>query len=517
MIKMTMQSLSVFLTTFLVSVSLSLTFSCNRQGPGEAPNIVYILADDLGYGDVSAMNHKAAWQTVNIDRIAREGMLFTDAHSGSAVCSPTRYGVLTGRYSWRTRLKEGVLWSWDPPLIHQGETTVGTLLQGRGYTTACIGKWHLGLDWVTRGGSTDSVDFSQPVSGGPVALGFDYFFGITASLDIPPYVYIENDQPTSVPDRFTQDTSEYGWWRNGLTGADFKHEEVLQVLTQKAVDFIDHQVSAKPDQPFFLYFALTAPHTPILPAGAFREKSGTNPYGDFVLQVDHTVGRILQTLEANGIAENTLVIFTSDNGCSPAANFQELARYGHHPSDRFRGAKADIYEGGHRIPFMARWPGYIKQGGVNNQVICLTDLLGTVADITGTAIKSSEGVDSYSLLPAFLGENRQPLREATVHHSVNGSFAIRKGDWKLILCPDSGGWSDPLPGSGLAATLPPFQLYNLRSDPGERENLLEQYPEVVEELTALLQQYIENGRSTPGPRQDYITTGNWPGLSWMQE
>ena len=295
------------------------------------------------------------------------------------------------------------------------------------------------------------------------------------------------------------------------------HEQVLPVLTRKAVAFIDGHMEAGTGTPFFLYFPLPAPHTPIVPTDAFKGRSGTNPYGDFMLQVDHTVGQILESLDKHNIAENTLIIFTSDNGCSPAADFTELATYGHDPSYHFRGHKADIFEGGHRVPFLARWPEKIQAGTENHQVICLTDLLATAADISGTELELSEGVDSHSILPALLGKSREPVREATVHHSINGSFAIRKGSWKLIMCPGSGGWSDPLPGSPDIANLPPYQLYDLESDPGERKNLLEDYPEVTEELRNLLKNYIENGRSTAGPRMDYVSSENWPGLTWIQE
>jgi arylsulfatase A-like enzyme len=502
--------------SLLTLFALCVVSGCKEKPTENRPNIIYILADDLGYGDVSAMNEEAAWKTVHIDRIASEGKTFSDAHTGSAVCTPTRYGVLTGRYSWRTRMKQGVLWSWDPPLIEQ-ELTVGSLLQSQGYQTACVGKWHLGLGWQYHEGFADSVDFSKAVSGGPKEVGFDYFFGITASLDIPPYVYIENDRPTTVPVKYTQDTSEYGWWRNGLTGEDFRHEEVLPVLTRKAVSFIDRHQENHPEKPFFLYFPLPAPHTPILPTEEFLGKSGTNPYGDFVLQVDHTVGQILKALEAHGIEDETLVIFTSDNGCAPYANYPELASFGHNPSYHFRGHKADIFEGGHRVPFVARWPGKIPAGKHSDQVICLTDLMATVAELMGTSLDPSAGVDSYSILPALLGEDEGPLREATVHHSINGSFAIRKGDWKLILCPDSGGWSDPKPGSPGIETLPPVQLYNLQKDVGETDNLYGQFPEVLEELSALLEKYIKEGRSTPGPVQEYVQADSWPGLSWLED
>ena len=433
--------------------------SCKRvESP---PHIVYILADDLGYGDVSAFNAEAAWETPHIDGIARDGMLFTDAHSGSAVCSPTRYGVLTGSYAWRTRLKSGVLWSYDEPLINEDELTVAKLLQEHGYSTACIGKWHLGLGWSYVTPERDSVDFSKRITGGPLKVGFDYFFGITASLDIPPYVYIENDGVTALPDRLTESSTKMGWWRSGPTGPDFKHEEVLETLTDKAIEFIGNHARSKRQQPFFLYFPLTAPHTPILPTEQFQGSSGTNAYGDFVLQVDRTVGKILETLDTYHLADRTLVIFTSDNGCSPEADFEELARFGHDPSAGLRGAKADIFEGGHRIPFMVRWPGKIKPGSSSGQTICLTDLMATVAAITGETLPPEAGADSYNLLPVMLQQEKQPIREATVHHSVNGSFAIRQGDWKLVLCGGSGGWSDPLPGSAEEAALPPFQLYNL--------------------------------------------------------
>lgn len=478
-------------------VFLCLAAGCNNNQTRQPPNIIYILADDMGYGDVSACNPNAAWKTENIDRIAAGGMMFTDAHSGSAVCTPTRYGVLTGRYAWRTRLKKGVLWSWDEPLIEPGELTVGGLLQAHGYATACIGKWHLGLGWQFHDPEIDSVDFSKPVTGGPTTLGFDSFFGITASLDIPPYVYLEKNRATMVPTRYTEDHSEMGWWRKGLTGDDFEHERVLPVLTERAVSFIDRQAEQENGLPFFLYFPLPAPHTPILPIDEFKGRSGTNPYGDFVLQVDHTVGQVLEALERNGISDETLVFFTSDNGCSPQADFEGLAQFGHDPSYHFRGAKADIFEGGHRVPFVVRWPGRIAPGTSSDQVICLTDLMATVAAIVGHELEPDQGVDSYSLLPVLLGKSSETIRKATVHHSVNGSFAIRQGEWKLILCPGSGGWSAPKPGSPEEKELPAFQLYNLETDPGETANLLVQHPDIVSELVSLMEQYLRDGRSTP--------------------
>lgn len=504
--------ISVVWLLFFVSCKM------NKSVEDQLPNIVYILADDLGYGDVSALNDKAAWKTPAIDRLAQEGMSFTDAHSGSAVCTPTRYGILTGRYAWRSRLKQGVLWSWDEPLIEEERLTVADLLKQKGYETACVGKWHLGLGWQYTDDDPDCVDFSKPILGGPLELGFDYFYGITASLDIPPYVYIENDHATVVPEKYTENKSKYGWWRKGLTGSDFDHNTVLSHLTEKAVDFIDMHSEKHADQPFFLYFPLTAPHTPILPEESFQGKSGTNPYGDFVLQVDHTVDQILKVLEEHEIVENTIVIFTSDNGCSPTADFQELQEFGHKPSYIFRGAKADIFEGGHRIPFIVRWPEKVRPGSKTSETICLTDLMATVARITEANLHGEAGEDSYNISPALYQQMlSEPIREATVHHSINGSFAIRKENWKLIMCPGSGGWSQPKPGSKGVEGLPPIQLYNMNTDIGEQVNVYKEYPEVVKELKELLISYIQNGRSNPGPLKKLIEKETWPGLEWMDE
>ncbi len=490
--------------------------SCSHEKSesGQLPNIVYILADDLGYGDVSVYNEHAAWETPAIDRLAAEGIRFTDAHSGSAVCTPTRYGILTGRYAWRTRLKQGVLWSWDKPLIEPERLTVPTLLKQKGYESACIGKWHLGLGWQYSDTDTTKVDFSKPVLGGPTKLGFDYFYGITASLDIPPYVYIENDHATVVPEKYTESKDKYGWWRKGLTGSDFDHHTVLSHLTDKAVSYIKQ----KRKHPFFLYFALTAPHTPILPEKAFQGKSGTNPYGDFVLQVDHTVERVLDAIKEAGIENNTIVFFTSDNGCSPAADYEVLAKFGHDPSYIYRGTKADIFEGGHRIPFIARWPGQIQPGLVSEETVCLTDLMATAARIAEINMPSEAGEDSYDITPLLFNHRlSESVREATVHHSINGSFAIRKENWKLIMCPGSGGWSYPRPGTDEVKGLPPIQLYDMETDPGEKKNVYKEFPEVVKELKGLLIEYIENGRSNPGPLKKLTKTEIWPQIEWIKE
>jgi arylsulfatase A-like enzyme len=388
-------------------------------------------------------------------------------------------------------------------LIEPGRLTVPALLRQHGYQTACIGKWHLGMDWpLQQGGFARNypdgwkVDYTRPIPNGPNAVGFDYFFGIAASLDMPPYVFIENDRVQGVP------TVEKTWIRTGPAHSLFEAIDVLPTLTRRAVQYItEHSAAALRGQPFFLFLALSAPHTPILPTPEWRGKSGLNAYGDFVMQTDQSVGHILDALEREGLAQQTLVVFTSDNGCSPEANFEQLAAKGHHPSGRFRGHKADIFEGGHRVPFIVRWPGRVRAGATCGRLICLVDLMATCAELVGARLPDNAGEDSVSLLPALFERGTQPLREAVIHHSINGSFSIRQGPWKLALCADSGGWSIPRPGSAAARALPRVQLYDLATDPGERHNVQSQHPDVVERLTGLLERYVEQGRSIPGARQ----------------
>lgn len=492
------------------------------------PNLVYFLTDDHGYGDVSHLNPRSRIPTPNLDRLAREGMTFTDAHSGSAVCTPTRYGLLTGRYAWRSRLKSGVLGGLSPRLIEPDRMTVASLLRSQGYRTAAIGKWHLGMDWVVQAGKTVNVlgiesaaqvwnvDFAQPIRNGPNAVGFDYFFGISASLDMVPYAYIENDRVTRVPDR----DGDFPWFegrerrtRRGPTAAGFDAADVLGELTQRAVTFLgERAVESRRGQPFLLYLPFASPHTPILPTGEWRGKSGVNAYADFTMETDASVGRVLQALDELGLTENTLVFFAADNGCSPEADFPQLAAAGHHPSGPYRGHKADLFEGGHRVPFFARWPGRIAAGSTYPHPVGLTDLLATCADLLRLPLPDDAGEDSVSLLPVLLGKTNGPVRENIIHHSINGSFAIREGRWKLLLCPDSGGWSGPRPGSAEAASLPPVQLYDLETDPGERHNLQAEHPERVRSMIARLEQQVQTGRSTPGPPQpNHGTVDIWRG------
>lgn len=330
------------------------------------PNVIYILADDMGYGDISAFNENCPFTTPNFDAMCENGLRFTDAHASSAVCTPSRYSILTGRYNWRSRLKSYVVGGYSEPLLEKGRKTVADLFREQGYHTAMVGKWHLGMNFTKTPEFTElpdfdackGVDYSASIEDSPVTNGFDYFFGISGSLDMPPYIYIENDRFTELPDRETVGTGKK-YWRKGPTGKNFHHENVLDELTDKVLEKIEEYK----EEPFFLYFPMPAPHTPILPAPEFQGKSGTNEYGDFVLHCDHVVGRVVEKLKETRLFENTILIYTSDNGCSPMANYEELKAKGHNPSYVFRGTKADIYEGGHRIPLIVQWPEAIKAGG----------------------------------------------------------------------------------------------------------------------------------------------------------
>lgn len=462
----------------------------------QKPNIIYILADDLGYGDLSCMNENSKIKTVHIDKLAEEGMKFTNAHSNSAVCSPTRYGVLTGRYAWRTRLQDGVLWGYDTMLIANNRSTLASLLKANGYYTACIGKWHLGLNWNRD--ESGAFDFFKPLNAGPRQVGFDYFFGIPASLDMHPYFYIENDRVTAKKLDSTKGDTGKRFWRAGPVGDDFKHEEVLEHMTEKAVDLIKER--ARSNQPFFLYFPLPAPHTPILPSVAYLGKSGTNAYGDFVLMTDAMVGKITEAVKSAGIENNTMIVFTSDNGCSPMADFPELEAVGHYPSYVYRGAKADIYEGGHRIPFIVKWPKRVRAETVTHTPVCLTDFMATLADLVHQPLKDNEGEDSYSIMPLLL-QKKGYQRTSIIHHSIDGNFSISKNNWKLIFARGSGGWSAPTEKAAKTEGLPAIQLYHLNDDIKETKNVAAVNPVVVKELTAILQSVVENGRSTKGKKQ----------------
>ena len=482
-------------------------------GSGERPNIVVLLTDDLGYGDPVCYNPKSKAPTPFMDQLSRQGRRFTDAHSPSSVCSPTRYAILTGRYAWRSRLKLGVLNPWDKALIEPGRLTLGEMLKKRGYTTAAFGKWHLGWTWSTPDGKSQEptknedyrarIDFSKPISNGPTSRGFDYFFGMVGMTPSEPCL-IENDRPIfngngNGPDIVGVSQELLRPW---------KDENTPSMLNQKVIWYINQQAARKtPKQPFLIYYAITTPHQPIMPSAQFRGKTGYGEACDFVSQTDDSIGQILKALDQNGMSENTLVIVTSDNGSpgyaeadSPTASVME--RYGHYSSGPWRGMKGDTYEGGHRVPFIARWPGHIPANSVSDETICLVDLMSTFSAITGGEIPRDSAEDSYDIRQALFGEvSAQPIREATVHHALIGMFAIRQGPWKLIQGIGSGGFTMPQfiavkPGEVGRNGLP-GQLYNLNDDPKDSINLYKQKPEIVARLSKLLEQYQESGRSTP--------------------
>lgn len=446
----------------------------------ERPNIVYIICDDLGYGDVHCLAPETSRiPTPHADRLAAEGLIFTDAHSGSSVCTPTRYGVMTGRYSWRTRLQKGVVTGFSPSLIDVNRTTVAGFLRQQGYATAAIGKWHLDFEYLNpeNGERYSQKRHKTPPVGamipdGPLHRGFDYYHGFHHARNMD--AVIENDRV-------------------------IEHDAVINMLprlTRKSVEYIESR--AGKEQPFFLYLPLGSPHTPIVPTAEWEGKSGLGKYGDFVMQTDNVVGQVSAALAKHGMTENTLIILTSDNGCSKAAGIPQLAQQGHLVSAHLRGSKADIWDGGHRVPFIARWPERIQPGTTCDQLICLTDLFATVAELTGQTPPANTCEDSVSFLPALFGKPISSTRAGVIHHSISGHFAYRTGAWKLILARGSGGWTAPKE-NAVPQDAPEAQLYELQQDPGEQENLYLKKPELAKQLLAQLTADIERGRSTSGP------------------
>ena len=495
--------------TITATLVLLLAFaSCNmsKKAKETPPNIVYILADDLGYGDISALNSDSKINTPNIDRLTSEGMVFSDAHSNSSVCTPTRYGILTGQYNWRSRIKKGVLLGYSPSLIEENTATIAKFLQKQGYTTACVGKWHLGIDFKLKDGSyhqgepgiefteelrafndADKIDFTQPAKGGPKGAGFDYSYILPASLDFEPYMYLENNLAVEAPNDSTQGNAlnepvhaTGPFWRAGRMAPSFDFVEVLPIFTGKAKNFITKQKNA--DKPFFLYFPLNAPHTPWVPTDKFKGTSRVDEYGDYVQEVDDQVRQILEAIKDNGMEENTIVFFTSDNGAYWHIPFIE--KYNHRSNYIFRGMKSDAWDGGHHIPFIVKWPGKIKPGSVSNQLTSLTDFFQTIRDLLG-APKENKPRDSFSLLPVLLGQKESISRPPVIHHSGSGKFAIRDGEWKMIEGLGSGGFSkpkNPKPGPGD----PEGQLYNMKNDPQEKNNIYLSEKDKVDELKAEL-------------------------------
>ena len=481
------------------------------------PNIVIIYADDLGYGDVQSYNPtRGKIPTPHIDKLALQGMSFTDAHSSSGVCSPSRYTLLTGRYHWRSRLQSGIVGLWAPPVITPDRLTIASLAKQNGYTTACIGKWHLGWDWPidpqhkdlfkTTGykGNKDITatdeqrkawqeTFSQPIPGGPTAVGFDTYFG-TDVPNWPPYCFIENDRTVGIPSEYAaaelfinNQASQ-----QGPALKDWTLEPILPALADRAVNFIQRE--AKTSEPFLLYMPLTSPHTPLSVNEEWKGKSGLNLYADFVMETDAVVGQVLKAIEQSGASDNTLVIFTSDNGCAPYIGAEDLEEMGHYPSGPLRGYKSDAWEGGHRVPFIVRWPGVVNPNSESNHLVHQADLLATFSDVFEASLPNNAGEDSFSILPILKGADRS-IRENAVSCGMRGVPGVRLGSWKYIPDPGSGGW-----GKG-GDQSQPTQLYNLDNDLAEANNLAAKKPKRVAEMQALLETLITQGRSTDGPPQ----------------
>jgi arylsulfatase A-like enzyme len=496
----------------LVSL-LFLALSACAADDGRHPNIIYILADDMGIGDVGAYNEESRIATPSLDRLAAEGMRFTDAHTNSAVCTPTRYGILTGRYAWRSPLKKGVLNGHSDHLIEPDRETVASLLQSHGYATAAVGKWHLGMDWQSENDAAVKADGvgampQAAIENGPNAVGFDYYFGISASLNMSPHAYIENNH--MLGDLVLLETPE-DVKAAGLTGAKigwfdkaFRQDRVMTTFFDKSIDWIRSQQADGPDQPFFLYLPLNAPHSPIVPREEFTGASKLSPHGDFVMEVDHHVGRLLAALDELGIDDETLVIFTADNGVSPMAKLDKMQAQGHFSSGPYRGLKGSLYEGGHRVPFIARWPGVASPGESSDYHLSTTDLMATVADIVNMPLADNAGEDSVSFLAALEGEPvEDAVRGGVVYHSDAGFYSIRVGQWKLVLHEEGGtrrknpkDLNQPVQNAGQ------LQLFDMKADPTERVSVADENEDVVQRLAGLLQKYIDDGRSTPGPVQD---------------
>jgi len=492
-----MKKIALFILCFLIGHT-SLVGQSKKE---KLPNIIYILADDLGYGDVSINNPSGQIKTPNIDQIALKGMRFTDAHSASGVCTPTRYAILTGRYPFRSKLPVGVLRGYSRSLIEKDQQTVAKLLSQAGYQTGVIGKWHLGVDWTLKSGNEalllekelgiktelnpEVIDFTQPATAGPKSAGFDYSYILPASLDMPPYLYLENQQVEEQPTAYTAGNKmEKGYsgpfWREGKMSPSFDFHQVLPRFIDKAKQFIGNQTGEKP---FFLYLPLAAPHTPWMPNPAYIGKSGAGEYGDFVQQVDASVGDVLRQLEKSGMDKNTIVIFASDNG--PYWRSDYIERFNHRSAGEFRGMKGDAFEGGHRIPFFVRWPGHIKANSTSDATTSLANLLATCSDLTGIKATSE---DTYSILPILKGQTKEIKGQpGIVVSSSIGYLSIRKGDWKLIEGLGSGGFTEPQKIDQVKEGVN-GQLFNLKIDPKETQDVFETNKDKVHELRILLEE-----------------------------
>lgn len=468
------------------------------------PNILILYADDLGFGDLSCYNPSGKIPTPNLDKLAASGTRFTDGHSSSGICTPSRYALLTGRHHWRDF--HGIVNAFGGSVFQPERLTMPEMLKEQGYATACIGKWHLGWDWDairnSKGIQPDSFDWTKSIPDGPLAHGFDHYFGDTV-INFPPYAWIEDDKLAQIPDTMKDESKwkkiKEGNWecRPGPMVTGWDPYAVLPTLTDKGVEYIESQKDA--DAPFFLYFAFPCPHAPIIPNDAYDGKSGAGPFGDFVVETDAMVGRLLAALDASGQADNTIVVFTADNGPEHYAYARD-AKYGHWSSEPFRGLKRDIYEGGHHVPFIVRWPGVTEPGNVSDALVSQIDLMGTFAAALGYDLPADAAEDSHDFQPHLKGE-AEHVRTSHVHNTFAGQYAIRDGDWLLIDHKTgyrSKGWQawEPrhdYPGDDKQ----PVELYDLANDIGQRHNLAADHPEKVEQMQKLLEKIQKQGYSAP--------------------
>lgn len=489
----------MFLLVFSVAVSAETALTA-----ADRPNIVVILADDFGVGDIRAHYPDNTVASPYLDRFVQQSMSFTDAHSPSAVCSPTRYGLLTGRYAWRTRLQEWVIAAYEPPLIVEDRPTLPGLLQQNGYHTACIGKWHLGWDWpgLQKASMTEEPngqkllrwDFTKPIPGGPVHRGFDYFFGVDLP-NLPPFTFLENDRVVTQPTaRYKFEPSAGVVMPRSFEGCpmapDWQFDNILPELTRRVVHHVHDR--AQQDEPFFLYFSMTSPHEPVVPSKDFRGKSGIAPIADFLMETDWSAGQVIKAIDDAGIADDTIVIFTGDNGHSHYTGWNELVQAGHLPSGPYRGHKGDVWEGGHRVPLVVRWPNRIAAGSSSDRMVCLTDIFATCAQTVGADLPMDGAEDSISFLPSLLGKTNGVGRNTVVNHSNHGEFAYRDGSWKLVFKMSG---RNPQQSRG-QPTVP--ELYNLKTDVAEEHELSKKHPEIVDRMSTALTALIERGTSRPG-------------------
>ncbi|MDA0349303.1 MAG: sulfatase-like hydrolase/transferase [Verrucomicrobia bacterium] len=512
--------------TFILFLALTLHAYASAQ-----PNILFILADDLGYGDVSCYNADSKVTTPNLDRLAQEGMKFTDAHSPSTVCTPTRYSIMTGRMAFRLNYPGVFTGVGGPCLITEDRLTLPGMLQEQGYETALFGKWHIGMSFLDKDGqviddkespkdndrtikvnlgveAVKRIDYSRAIPDGPINRGFDHFFGTVCCPTTDwLYAYIDGDRipvpPTQLIDKSKLPSHEWSFdCREGLVAPDFNLEEVDLVFLEKSLNFLDQHAKEKSGKPFFLFHSLQAVHLPSFPAQQFQGKTGAGPHGDFIFEFDYVVGQLLEKLQELGYAEDTLVIVSSDNGPEVGTVINMREKYEHDGARPWRGVKRDNWEGGHRVPMVARWPGKVKAGSVSDQTVCLTDIMATCAAIADAKLPNNAAEDSFNLLPILLGETKDDIRDYTLHQTISLALAIRKGDWKYLDHQGSGGnryGQGRLENYTLPDTAPdaPGQLYNLVTDPGETTNLYFKHPEVVKELKGKLEEFKSSGRSAP--------------------